>query len=418
MSDASSSLATACVHAGAPLAGDATLTSPLVPPIQQASAYETPSLDIVARALDGEAGFYSYGRNANPTVAGWERAVAELEGAEAGVAAASGMGVVSGTLLGLLAPGQRLVSTQELYGSTKKLMDTLVASRGVEVRHVPAPMLLAEGLPPGTDLLYTETLSNPLLAVADLPALAALARAGGALLVVDNTFATPYHCRPLALGADLVLHSASKYLGGHADLIAGLACGRVELVARVRDTVVTLGAPLAPLEAWLALRGLRTLAVRLARQSENAAAVAQQLAAARLPGGAVEAVWYPGLAEHPTHAAAVATLTQGYGAMVAFRLAGGRPAVARFLAALSLIRFAATLGDVSSTVSHPASTSHRGLPPGERQAAGIDEGVLRLSVGLEAVDDIIADLERGLAAATGRGGRARSTGEDDGRKHG
>jgi cystathionine beta-lyase/cystathionine gamma-synthase len=417
MSDAVSPLATTCVHAGAARADEAALTSPLVPPLYQASAYETPSLDIVARALDGEAGLYSYGRNANPTVAGWERAVAELEGAEAGVAAASGMGVVSGTLFGLLAPGQRLVSTLELYGSTKKLMDSYLASRGVAVQHLPAPVLLADGLPPETDLLYTETVSNPLLAVADLPALASLARAGGALLVVDNTFATPYHCRPLTLGADLVLHSASKYLGGHADLIAGVACGRAELVAKVHDTIVTLGAPLAPLEAWLALRGLRTLAVRMARQSENAAAVAEHLAE-RLANGEVEALWYPGLAEHPTHPAAVASLAHGYGAMVAFRLAGGRPAVARFLAALRLIRFAATLGDVSTTVSHPATTSHRGLAPAERQAAGIDDGVLRLSVGLEALDDILADLARGLAAAAGGSGALRSTGEEDGRQRG
>jgi cystathionine beta-lyase/cystathionine gamma-synthase len=394
---------TACVHAGAAdVVGE---TPPLAPPLYQAAVFETPSLELVTRALDGEAGLYSYSRHANPTVTAFEAAVATLEGAEAGVAAASGMGVITGALFGLLKPGARLVSTLELYGATKQLMDTHVAARGVTVTHLPAERVLSEGLPPYTDLLYTEAIANPLLAVADLPALAARARETDALLVVDNTFATPYHCRPLDHGAGLVIHSASKYLGGHADLIAGVAAGRADVVARVRGTVQVLGANLAPLEAWLALRGLRTLAVRLERQAANADAVAAALV--NRPG--IEAVWYPGLPGQPTHAVAARVLTRGAGAMVAFRLSGGRRAVARFLGGLRLIRFAASLGDVSTTVAHPATTSHRGLSPGDRAAAGIDDGVLRLSVGLEALDDILADLERGLAAT----GAADVTNEED-----
>ena len=215
--------------------------------------------------------------------------------------------------------------------------------------------------------------------------------------MVDSTFATPYHCRPLAHGADVVIHSASKYLGGHADLIAGVACGRADLVARARAAIQTLGATPAPLEAWLALRGLRTLSVRLERQAANAAQVAAVLA--QRPG--VGAVWYPGLPGSPDADTAGRVLHNGHGAMVAFRLSGGRPAIARFLGALRLVRFAASLGDVSTTVSHPATTSHRGLPDGDLAAAGVDDGVLRLSVGLERLEDIVADLTRGLAAADG-----------------
>lgn len=389
-------IATTCVHAGAASdVTDAGDTPPLVAPIYQAAVFETPTLDLVAGALDGEAGLYSYSRVANPTVAAWERAMATLEGAEDAVAAASGMGAITGVLFGLLRPGQRLVSTLALYGTTKKLLDTHLVARGIEVLHRPADQLLAEGLPAETDMLYTETIANPLLEVADLPALAKLAAGGGALLVVDNTFATPYHCRPLTLGADLVIHSASKYLGGHADLIAGVACGRAELVKGARAAIQALGATPAPLESWLALRGVRTLAVRLERQAANAAQVAAYLA----DRTDVAAVWYPGLAAEPAAEVAQRVLLNGHGAMVSFRLPGERMAIARFLGALRMIRFAASLGDVSTTVSHPATTSHRGLPPGDLAAAGIDEGVLRLSVGLERIEDILADLGRGLEAA-------------------
>jgi cystathionine beta-lyase/cystathionine gamma-synthase len=251
-------------------------------------------------------------------------------------------------------------------------------------------------LPEDTAVVLTETISNPLLGVADIPRLAAAAHRVGAKLVVDNTFATPYHCRPLALGADLSIHSATKFLSGHSDLVAGVASGTAGVIAPIRAAIKTFGATLGPFEAWLALRGLRTLHLRMARHAENALAVARFLEAQP----AVGAVRYPGLPSHPHHAIAREILMHGCSGMVSFELAGGQPAVERFLERFRLIRFAASLGDVSTTVSHPATTSHRGLSAEARRAAGIGGGLLRLSVGIEAAGDIVVDLGRGLAAAT------------------
>jgi len=387
---ASARLDTACVHAGAidlPVE-----TPPLAAPIFQASVFETPTLELVVRALDAEPGHYSYSRTANPTVHAFETALAAVEGAEAAVATASGMGAISAALFAHLRPGDRLVTTPALYGTTLRLMDDLLAGVGVIVEHLPEGGALAAELPADTKVVYTETIANPLLQVADLPRLADLAHRAGAILVVDNTFATPYHCLPLAQGADLVLHSATKYIGGHSDLMAGAVAGAQDVLAPVRAAASTLGTPAAPLDAWLALRGLRTLHLRLARHAANAAAVAAHLAA----HPAVEATHYPGLAASPDHAVASRVLRDGFGGMVSFALPGGRAEIGRFLARLQLIRFAASLADVATTISHPATTSHRDLTPAAREGMGIGEGLLRLSVGIEAPEDILADLDRAL----------------------
>lgn len=395
-------LEAACVHAGA-VPGLAMATPPLAPPIFAASVFEVPSLAQMDGVFAGEPGLYAYSRSGNPTVAALEGALAALEGAEAAVAAASGMGAISAALLTLLRPGDTVVTTTALYGHTRGLLDERLAALGLRVRHMDEAAILA-GLPEGCRLVYTESISNPLLAVADLPRLAEAAHAAGALLLVDATFATPFHQQPLALGADLVLHSATKYLGGHGDLILGLAAGRAELVDRVRATLSVLGATPGPFEAWLALRGLRTLHLRMARQSANAAAVADWLAA----HPAVAAVHYPGHAGHPSHGAAARVLRRGFGGMLAFDLgaagaAEGRAAVDRLLGGLGMIVLAPSLGDIGSTLSYPATTSHRQLDAAEQAAQGITPGLVRLSCGIEAPETIIADLAAGLAAVQALG---------------
>ncbi len=383
---------TACVRAGEVDLG--TETPPLAPPIFQASVFETPTLDLAGRALSGEPGLYSYSRDANPTVAAFERAVADLEGGQEAVAAASGMGAISATLLSLLRHGDCLVTTPALYGTTLRLIDTYLVDFGIEVFHI-SEGELESALPEGTKMLYTETISNPLLGVADLHRLADLAHRAGALLVVDSTFATPYHCRPLEHSADVVIHSATKYFGGHADLTAGVAVGRADIAAGIRQVVQQFGAPAGVLDAWLALRGLRTLQLRMERHARNAQEVAKWLQT----HPKIESVYYPGLASHPTHEVARRVLRFGFGGMVAFEMARGGDAVSGFLSGLRTTRFAASLGDVSTTVSHPSTTSHRRLTREQRGALGIGDGLVRLSVGIEAVADITADLEVGLAAA-------------------
>ncbi len=411
----------ACTHAGELNLG--MKTPPLSPPIVRASVFAPGDLDALEGAITGAEDHWAYARNANPTVDAFERAVAALECAVRAVAAASGMGAIGSVLLGLCAAGDRVVTTDALYGVTRRLMDEHLGPAGVQVEHRSGPAiakLVAAGgaLPADTRMVYTELVANPMLEVADLDALAVAAHAVGALLVVDATFATPALCRPLSHGADIVIHSATKYLGGHGDLILGVAAGTAETMASVHNTMATLGASADPTAAWLALRGMRTLHLRMERHGANGAA-----AAAWLDGRPeVTRVWYPGLATHGTHAAAVRMLGGGpparatdggspgtprsdasdpapnFGGMVSFELAGGRPAVERFLGGVRLIRLAPSLADVTTTLSYPATTSHRGVGAEVRAAAGITDGVLRLSCGLEAARDVLEDLERGLGA--------------------
>lgn len=385
------SLDAACVHAGREDLGMA--TPPLAPPLVLGAVFAMPDLEAVDRAMAGEPGLWVYGRAGNPTVAALERAVAALEGAEAAVAAASGMGALAAVLHALAPPGARVLTTGALYGDTRALLEGPLAAAGMRVEHR-APAAPEGPLPPDTAVVLAEAIANPLLQVADLPAWAAACRAVGARLVVDATFASPCLCRPLDLGADVSLHSATKYLGGHGDLVLGVASGSADVMAPVRRAVVLHGAPAGPMEAWLTLRGLRTLHLRMARHAANGQAAARWLATR--PD--VARVWYPGL-PGPDHGAARRVLAGGYGGMVAFELAGGRPAVEAFLGGLRMIRFAASLADVATTISVPALTSHRRMAPEERAAQGISDGVIRLSCGVEAAEDLIADLTRGLDAA-------------------
>jgi methionine-gamma-lyase len=345
-----------------------------------------------AHAAGGESFIYS--RHGNPTVDAFARAVADLEGAEAGLAFASGMAAVSTAIFAQAgAEGIEVLAAEGIYGGTTELLSGLGTRFGVRARFAPAWDLAAfeAAIGPRTKVVLVETLSNPLLRVPDLRALGALARARGLTFVVDSTFTTPCLIRPLDLGADLVVHSVSKYLSGHGDVIGGVAVGRAEAMAPLRATRTLLGGSMDPFAAWLALRGLRTLPLRLARQCESAVVLAAVLET--LPS--VRRVHHPSLPRHPDHAVARAQLAAP-GAMITLELADGA-AARRFYDRVRVFTRAASLGEVVSLVTHPASFSHGMLTPEERARLGIDEGLVRLSVGIEDVADLEADLRQALA---------------------
>ena len=371
--------------------------SPTSVPIYQTVTFASDDAEELGAVATREIPGYAYGRLDNPTVVAFAAAVAELEGAEAGFAFASGMGAIHAALGTVLSAGDRVLMTQASYGTTRALLTGLFARLGVTTEFVDVTDLAAVEAALGTAptrVLYAETIANPTIVVADHAALAELAHRFGALCIVDNTFASPYLCRPVELGADLVAESATKYLAGHSDVMAGVVCGATSLVQRVRDFQVDTGASLDPHAAFLALRGLSTLALRMERHSTTGAALAAWLEAQ--PG--VTRVWYPGLATHPQHEVAVRQLARG-GGMLAFELAGGRAAGAAMIDTLTIPVRTASLGSVFTIVSHPPSTTHRQLDDNALAAAGITAGLLRCSVGLEDLDDLIADFSRALEAA-------------------
>jgi len=373
--------------------------TPVAPGIQPSSSYYFPSLGALSRAFDDPQHGYVYARHGGPTAAAFAGAVAALEGAPAAVAFASGMAAIHAALVAAgLQSGHTVVAARDLYGATQALLTSFFATQGVRVRFVDATDLEAtratvrEARP---RVIYLETISNPLLRLADLPALAEIAREVGALLIVDNTFASPYLCRPLEWGAGAVVHSATKYLGGHGDLTAGVAAGNAELAEPLQLVARLAGATLGAFDAWLALRGLRTLPLRMERHCANALRVARYLAG----HPHVERVHYPGLETHPQHALAQRLFGgRGFGGVVSFELrAAGAAEVARFIDSLRLFLPAPTMGDVYSLVMFPAQASHRGLSAEQRAALGIGENLVRLSVGVESADDLIADLAQALA---------------------
>uniref|UniRef100_A0A7C2B312 Aminotransferase class I/II-fold pyridoxal phosphate-dependent enzyme n=1 Tax=Thermomicrobium roseum TaxID=500 RepID=A0A7C2B312_THERO len=387
--------ATMCAQAG--LLPTPSATMPLAPPIWQTSAFSYPDLETMEALTAGEVPGYIYARYGLPNHLQLERVLAALEGAEAAVVTASGMSAIAATLFALAGPGQRVVADSHVYRGTRLLLEQDLARFGVRVDFVDCGDRAAveRTLREPARLLWVDTLTNPTLRVRNLAWLSALARAAGALFVVDNTFATPIHCRPLAWGATLVVHSTTKMLGGHHDASGGVVAGPTELIEAIRRQVVRFGGRGGAFDAWLIQRGLVTLPLRVARSSASALALAQRLAA----HPTVQRVSYPGLPGHPEHQLAERLFTGGYGAVVAFELAGGEPAVRRFLRALRLVRFAETLGGAITTVVHPATTSHRALAPTERTALGISDGLLRLSVGLEDPEELWVDLEGALVAS-------------------
>jgi methionine-gamma-lyase len=364
---------------------------PVTVPIYQTSTFEVSSAQELADLLEFRAPGHSYTRYSNPTHAALEAALAELEGGQAALVTGSGMAAIHAVLASILEPGDEVLAGRALYGGTYAILTGLLARFGVSARFLPLTDAagVADAMSDRTRLIWAETIANPTTDVPDLAALARVAHERGALLGVDNTFASPYLCNPLSLGADVVVHSLTKYVGGHSDLIAGAVIGPADRVAAARHVLINAGGNAQPLEAFLALRGLKTLALRVERHSQNAMALAHALEGR--PG--VARVLYPGLVSHPQHETACRELRDGLmGGMLAIDLEGGRPAGERFLERLRVAVHATSLGSAETLCSHPASSSHRQLNDAELADAGLTPGLVRVSVGLEDADDLIQDL--------------------------
>lgn len=366
------------------------------------SGYVQPSAEESARRFAGEEEGYTYGRTGNPTVTSFEMRLAAMEGAEACMATASGMAAVMLMCFSLLKAGDHVVISQSMFGSTLKLIGSEFARFGVETSVVPQTDLAAwrAAMRPTTRLLFAETPTNPLGEVCDIAALAGLAHNAGALLAVDNCFATPALQRPIELGADIVMHSGTKYLDGQGRVMAGALCASE---AMVREKFLPVqknsGMVLSPFNAWVVLKGLETLDLRLKAQSAQTLALARWLEA----HPAVGRVYYPGLASHPQHALAMRQMNGIGGAVLSFDVKADSAEQARqrafhVLDSLQVLSLCTNLGDTKTLCTHPASTSHGKLSEAQRQAAGIGQGLIRVAVGLEHLDDIRADLDRGLSS--------------------
>lgn len=367
----------------------------LVPPIYQTATFAFPTVEYGAACFAGEEAGHFYSRISNPTLALLEARMASLEGGEAALALASGMGAITATLWTLLRPGDEVLLGSTLYGCTFAFLHHGIGEFGVKLKHVDMADLKAveAAITPATRLIYFESPANPNMQLADIAGVAKIAHRHGATLVVDNTYCTPYLQRPLELGADLVVHSATKYLSGHGDITAGLVVGRKALVDRIRLEGLKdmTGAVLSPHDASLLMRGLKTLNLRMDRHCSNAMAVAEFLQ--QQPE--VELLHYPGLSSFPQHALAKRQMALP-GGMLAFELKGGITAGRRFMNALQLFSRAVSLGDAESLAQHPASMTHSSYTPEERARYGISEGLVRLSVGLEDVEDLLADVRQAL----------------------
>ena len=388
-------LGTRAAHAAT--AREPGVARPLVQPLYQSTVFAFDSVEQVDAVYEKNAVGHIYYRMGTPNASGLESSIAELEGAEDAVAAASGMGVISAALLALVQSGDSIVADRHTYGGTNALLTTDLPRLGIDstLIDVADTASLLRAIRPTTRAILVETLSNPTLRVVDVPRICEIGKNHGIPVIVDSTFTSPMLIRPIEHGADLVWHSLAKYLGGHSASMGGIAAGRADLVDAIRAKVVHFGASLGPFDAWMVGQGLPTLRLRMAAHSANALTVATYLS--RQP--VVSRVLYPGLATHPDHAVASRLFGGQYGGMVSFTVAGGRSAARAFLRSLQLIAFAPSLADVTTTVSYPVATSHRGLPDVTLNDLEIDQGLLRLSVGIEDVQDILADLGQALAAA-------------------
>ncbi|USW92986.1 methionine gamma-lyase [Pseudomonas proteolytica] len=369
----------------------------LVPPIYLSATFAFPTAEYGAGCFSGEESGHFYTRISNPTLALLESRMATLEGGEAAVAFSSGMGAIAATFWTLLRPGDEVIVSQTLYGCTFALLHHGIGEFGIKVRHVDLSDLdaLRAALSPATRMIYCETPANPNLQLIDIGAVAKIAhQQPNVTVVIDNTYCTPYLQRPLELGADVVVHSATKYLSGHGDITAGIAVSRQDLAQRIRLQGLKdlTGAVLSPQDAFLLMRGLKTLALRMDRHCSNAQAVAEALQA----HPAVESVTYPGLRSFPQYELAARQMKLS-GGMIAFELKGGIAMGRRFMNALKLFSRAVSLGDAESLAQHPASMTHSTYTPEERAQHGIAEGLVRLSVGLEDIADLLADIEQALA---------------------
>lgn len=355
------------------------------------SSFTYKSAAEAARKFANEEPGFIYSRFTNPTVTMFQQRLAALEGAEDCVATATGMAAISATLFGLLKQGDHMVSSRSVFGTVVPLFDQIAAKLGITTTWVPAADVEAwrAAVRPNTKLLFCESPSNPLGEIVDLAAVVEIARQAGAIFAVDNCLLTPALQRPLELGADLVVHSATKYLDGQGRVLAGAVCGRRELIEPIYIYMRTAGAALSPFNAWVCLKGMETLSLRINAQSDQTLALARFLE----QKASVRRVHYAGLDSHPQHALAMRQAPK-QGAVLAFEVEGGQAAAWRVIDACKMISITANLGDTKSTITHPATTTHARLSVDQRAAAGITDGLIRVAVGLEHLDDIVADLGR------------------------
>ncbi|HEX6800014.1 MAG TPA: cystathionine gamma-synthase [Ktedonobacterales bacterium] len=395
--------ATRAIHAGQP--ADAA-TGATITPIYQTSTYTQAGL--------GENKGYEYSRTHNPTRAALEACLASLEGAEFGLAFGSGMAATT-AVLSVLRPGDHVIAGDDLYGGSYRIFEKVLRPMGVEFEYVPARDIAAyaAAIRPQTKMIWAETPTNPLLSLVDIAALAEITKPRGITLVVDNTFASPYLQRPLELGADVVVHSTTKYLNGHSDVIGGaVLTSRADLYSQFQFYQNAAGGVPSPFDSWLVLRGVKTLAVRMRQHSENAMRVARFLEGHPL----VKKVYYPGLETHPDHALARRQM-RDFGGMVSFAFKGTRADVDTFVRHLRVFALAESLGGVESLCCHPASMTHGSIPAEERERRGVTDTLLRLSVGIEDAEDLIADLDQALVAvAAAHESRAATPAARNGRK--
>jgi cystathionine gamma-lyase len=360
-------------------------TGATIVPIYATSTY--------TQAAPGQHKGYDYSRSGNPTRTALETALAALEEGERGLAFASGLAASTAVFAALLRPGDEVAASADLYGGTFRLLDKVFKPWGLTARYTddPTPAGLESIVTAKTKLIWIETPTNPLLQILDIPTIAAIAHKRGAKLAVDNTFASPYLQQPLKLGADLVIHSTTKYLGGHSDVVGGAVIGAKELLEPIKFYQNAAGGVPGPFDSYLVLRGLKTLAVRMDRHCENATVLADWIA--KHPS--VAKVYYPGLADHPGHQVAAKQM-RAYGGMISLKLRGGIPAARNFMTRTKLFSLAESLGGVESLVCHPTTMTHASIPKEVREARGVDDGLIRLSVGIEDVADLKADLSRAL----------------------
>jgi len=389
--DGKKGFSTRAVHAGQ---GPDPLHGSLSTPIYQTSTFVFKDVAQGAARFAGDEEGYIYTRLGNPTQAALEEKIANLEGGEAAFAAGSGMGAITAVIMALVNQGDHVVHSSALYGCTFAFLHELINRFGVSATGVDTADLDAvkKAIQPNTKVVYIESPTNPTMRISDIQAVAEIAHAHGAKVVVDNTFMTPYLQRPLELGADIVVHSATKYINGHGDVVAGVAIGPKDLIDEMRMTTLKdIGGIISPFDSWLLLRGLKTLAVRMDRHNSNAMAVAKFLE----EHPAVEKVYYPGLESFDQHDLAKKQMS-GFGGIMSFELKGGYDAGVKLMNGVKMMHLAVSLGDVDSLIQHPASMTHSVVPEEERMAAHITPGLVRIAVGLEDVKDIIADLDQAL----------------------
>lgn len=371
-------------------------SSAVSPPIYQTTTFRADSVQDFAQRAGGSRNSGFYTRFGNPTLSQVESVLAQLEGAESALVTASGMGAISAAVLGIVKQGSHIVAQINHYGGTIDLLNKLLSGLGVEVTRVDQrdPAAFERALRPNTNLVLAESPTNPVMALTDLSALAAIAKSRKITTLVDNTFATPINQRPLDLGCDLVFHSATKYFGGHSDLMAGVVMGSQTLATQIWNTHVILGAVLGPFDAWLMLRGLRTLALRVRQHNQNAMALASFLEGHR----AVKVVHYPGLKSHPQHQLACSQM-KGFGGMLSFEMCGGLEVADRVLRKLRLASHASSLGGVETLAVCAAANFAHYMTSEQAERIGVAPGLIRVSVGLEGIDDLIADFEQAIDSA-------------------